>query len=297
MSHVVAVRTREIGLRMALGAQLFDVQKLILKQGMFLAATGSLAGLVIALGGARMMKSLLYGVSTSDPITFSCVALLLIFIAFLACWIPARRASRVESMIALRRNNPVWKPPNVQCPRSNVEVSMHFRGACGFLLLNSCFVLCFVSRAFVREDVDPPERSGRKRSASGLPPGATNYITARGAKRLRDELNKLRATNASSERLIELKQILTSVHVVDPPSAPSNSVTFGATVTVKHKEGTTDTFTIVGVDELNFERDGVSWISSVGKALLAADIGDWVKLDDGRSAKVVKIEFQSHSDE
>lgn len=102
MSHVVAGRTREIGLRMALGAQFSDVQKLILKQGMFLAAIGSVCGLVIALGGARMMKSLLYGVSTSDPITFTSVALLLFGIAFLACWIPARRASRVEPMIALR---------------------------------------------------------------------------------------------------------------------------------------------------------------------------------------------------
>jgi ABC-type antimicrobial peptide transport system permease subunit len=102
ISHVVAGRTREIGLRMALGAQLSDVQKLILKQGMFLAAIGSLGGLVIALGGARMMKSLLYGVSTSDPVTFACVGLLLVSIAFVACWIPARRASRVEPMIALR---------------------------------------------------------------------------------------------------------------------------------------------------------------------------------------------------
>ncbi len=102
MSHVVAGRTREIGLRMALGAQLSDVQKLILKQGMFLAAIGSLGGLMVALAGARMMKSLLYGVSSSDPITFACVALLLLNVALLACWIPARRASRVEPMIALR---------------------------------------------------------------------------------------------------------------------------------------------------------------------------------------------------
>jgi len=152
-----------------------------------------------------------------------------------------------------------------------------------------------MSRAFVKEDVDPPERSGRKRSASGLPPGATNYITARGAKRLCDELNKLRAANASSERIIELEQILASGHVVDPPNAPSNSVTFGATVTVKDKEGATETFTIVGVDELNFERDAMSWISPVGKALLAADMGDWIKLEDGRSGKIVKIEFKTAS--
>jgi len=102
MSHVVAGRTREIGLRMALGAQLSDVQKLILRQGMFLAAIGSLCGFAISLGGARMMKSLLYGVSTADPVTFTFVAVLLGGIAFLACWIPARRASRVEPMIALR---------------------------------------------------------------------------------------------------------------------------------------------------------------------------------------------------
>jgi transcription elongation factor GreB len=148
-----------------------------------------------------------------------------------------------------------------------------------------------VSRAFIKEDVDPPERSGRKRSASGLPPGATNYITARGAKRLHDELNKLREANASSERVTELERVLASVHVVDPPDAPSNSVSFGATVTVKDNEGLAGTYTIVGVEELDFERDAVSWISPIGKALLAADMGDWIKLEDGRSAKIVKIEF------
>ena len=149
-----------------------------------------------------------------------------------------------------------------------------------------------MSRAFVKEDFDPPERSGRKRSASGLPPGATNYITARGAKRLGDEFNKLRAANASSERIVELEQILASGHVVDSPDTPSNSVTFGATVTVEDKEGATETFTPVGVDELSFERDAVSWISPIGKALLAADMGAWIKLEDGRSAKVVKIEYR-----
>jgi transcription elongation GreA/GreB family factor len=88
-----------------------------------------------------------------------------------------------------------------------------------------------------------------------------------------------------------MEQILASAHIVDLPSAPSNSVTFGATVTVKDKEGATETFTIVGVDELDFQRGAVSWISPVGKALLAADKGDWIKLEDGRSAKIVEIEF------
>jgi len=150
-----------------------------------------------------------------------------------------------------------------------------------------------VSRAFVKEDVDLPERSGRKRSASGLPPGATNYITARGAKRLRDELQKLRVANAVSERGTELEQILASVHVVDPPDPASNSVAFGATVTVKDKKGRTETYTVVGVDELDLEPDAVSWISPIGKALLAADMGDWITLQDGRPAKIVKIERKS----
>ena len=147
-----------------------------------------------------------------------------------------------------------------------------------------------MSRAFIKEDVDPPERSGRKRSASGLPPGATNYITARGAKHLRDELQKLRAANANSKRVAELEQILASVHVVDPPDPASNSVAFGATVTIKDKKGLTETYTVVGVDELDLEPDAVSWISPIGKALLAADMGDSIGLADGRTAKIVKIE-------
>ncbi len=150
-----------------------------------------------------------------------------------------------------------------------------------------------MSRAFIKEDVDPPERSGRKRSASGLPPGATNYITARGAKRLRDELQKLRAANAGSERVAELEQILASVNVVDPPDPASNSVGFGATVTVKDKKGLTETYTVVGVDELDLEPDAVSWISPIGKALLAANMGDSIRVADGRTAKIVKIERQN----
>ena len=102
-----------------------------------------------------------------------------------------------------------------------------------------------MSRAFIKEDVDPPERRGRKRSASGLPPGATNYITARGAKHLRDELQKLRASSVGSERLAELEQILASIHVADPPDPASNSVSFGATVTVKDEKGLTETYSVV----------------------------------------------------
>jgi len=147
-----------------------------------------------------------------------------------------------------------------------------------------------MSRAFIREDVDPPERSGRKRAASGLPPGAVNYMTARGAARLQGELKSLRASGDHAERLAEVEQILGSVEIVDPPDAPSQSVSFGATVTVTDADGKTETYTIVGVDELDLAPNAISWISPIGKALLASELGDRITLEDGRSAKVVKIE-------
>ena len=146
-----------------------------------------------------------------------------------------------------------------------------------------------MSRAFIKEDVDLPERSGRKRSASGLPPGAVNYITARGAARLQDELTRLRATGDNAERIAELEKILPSIEIVDPPDGPSRSVAFGSTVTVSDAEGKTEIYTVVGVDELDFAPNAVSWISQIGKALLASELGDRITLEDGRSAKIVKI--------
>ncbi len=155
------------------------------------------------------------------------------------------------------------------------------------------FHLLQMSKAFTREDVDPPERTGRKRSASGLPPGAVNYITARGARRLQAELAKLRAKNINAERIAEIAGILASAQIVDLPDAPSNSVAFGATVTVQDSNGKTETYTVVGVDELDFEPDAVSWISSIGKALLAGELGDRITLEDGRTAKIVKIDYHA----
>lgn len=102
MSYVVAGRTREIGLRMALGAQSGNVRNLILRQGMTLAFIGSVIGLAIAFGATRLLKSVLYGVSASDPVTFVGVTFLLASVALFACWLPARRATRVDPMIALR---------------------------------------------------------------------------------------------------------------------------------------------------------------------------------------------------
>jgi predicted permease len=102
MSYVVAGRIREIGVRMALGAQPWDVLRLIVGQGMTLALIGLAIGVVFAYLAARMLTSLLYGISASDPLTYTGVALLLAGVALLACYIPARRATRVDPMIALR---------------------------------------------------------------------------------------------------------------------------------------------------------------------------------------------------
>jgi ABC-type antimicrobial peptide transport system permease subunit len=102
MSYVVAGRTREIGLRMALGAQSANVRRLILRQGMTLALIGSIIGLALAFASTRLLKSVLYGVDAMDPITFIGVTLLLGTVALLACLLPANRATRVDPMVALR---------------------------------------------------------------------------------------------------------------------------------------------------------------------------------------------------
>jgi len=102
-SYLVAHRTHEIGIRIALGAKSFDVLKLALRQGMALALAGVGAGLAVAIAATRLMANLLYGVGATDPATFVAVPLFLIGVSFVACWIPARRATKVDPMIALRR--------------------------------------------------------------------------------------------------------------------------------------------------------------------------------------------------
>jgi putative ABC transport system permease protein len=102
MAYSVAQRTQEIGIRMALGAESRDVLKLIVWHGMTLALIGVGAGLLASVALTRLMKSLLFGVSPNDPLTFTVIALLLTIVTLLACFIPARRATKVDPMVALR---------------------------------------------------------------------------------------------------------------------------------------------------------------------------------------------------
>jgi putative ABC transport system permease protein len=102
ISYAVAQRTREIGIRMALGASTSDVRKLVVRQGMAPALAGIALGIVGALAATRVMSSLLYGVSATDPVTFAGVPVLLAMIALAAAYLPARRATRVEPVNALR---------------------------------------------------------------------------------------------------------------------------------------------------------------------------------------------------
>jgi len=102
MAYSVSQRTREIGLMIALGAQPRNVLKLVLKQGMTLALIGVVIGVAASFALTRVIKSLLFNVSATDALTFVAVSLTLTLVALLACWIPARRATKVDPIIALR---------------------------------------------------------------------------------------------------------------------------------------------------------------------------------------------------
>jgi putative ABC transport system permease protein len=102
ISYVVGERTHEIGIRLALGAQSQHILRMVLREGLTLAATGAATGLLCAVAMSHVMAGVLYGVRPTDPLTFLGITILLIVVAFLACYIPARRALRVDPMVALR---------------------------------------------------------------------------------------------------------------------------------------------------------------------------------------------------
>jgi putative ABC transport system permease protein len=102
ISYLVSQRTREIGIRVALGAQRRTVLNLIIRQGMSLALVGAVIGLIAAFVLTRLMRGLLYGVEATDPLTFSAITILLLLVSLAACWIPARRAAKVDPLVALR---------------------------------------------------------------------------------------------------------------------------------------------------------------------------------------------------
>jgi ABC-type antimicrobial peptide transport system permease subunit len=102
LAYAVTQRTREIGIRMALGARRRDVLRLVLRQGMNLALIGAALGVLGALGLTRWLTTLLYEIKPTDPLTLLATPLLLVAVALFACWLPARRAAKVDPMEALR---------------------------------------------------------------------------------------------------------------------------------------------------------------------------------------------------
>ncbi len=146
-----------------------------------------------------------------------------------------------------------------------------------------------MSKAFTKEDDTPLERSTRTRTTPGLPPGAPNYMTADGAKRLRAEL-----ANSDGERAAEIARILVSVTIVERPVETPEAVVIGAKVQLRDAGGKMKSFRIVGVDEQYFEPDWVSWTSPIGRSLLGAEVGERVMIEmDGSPRKytIVRIDF------
>ena len=148
-----------------------------------------------------------------------------------------------------------------------------------------------MSSAFVKEDIDVPERIPRWRSASGLPPGAVNFITEAGALRLRQRVAELKKGDAGEPEVADLAGMLEAATVVKQPERPEE-VVFGVSVTLQSGTGELVSYRIAGVDEVHLEPRNVSWVSALGRALLGAKVGQRVSLGTEKLVRwtVVKIE-------
>ena len=152
-----------------------------------------------------------------------------------------------------------------------------------------------MSKAFTREDDSAPELPDLPPLTSTLAPGAKNYITADGAQKLRDELQKLvevtrpelaaasddpdtkRQLARLDQRIMQLEESLQSAEIVPAPNGPAEVVRFGATVTVRESNGTETSYRIVGVDEMDMDRNWVSWMSPIARALLNGKRGERIR--------------------
>jgi len=136
-----------------------------------------------------------------------------------------------------------------------------------------------MSKAFTRESDDVPEAPAILRPASVLPPGVKNYATPDGARRWREELARLEGTPVANtdRRVLLLRQYLSAAVVVEPPTEPPTQVRFGATVVLRDGSGEQFTYRIVGVDEADPDRDWISWLSPIAKALMNRSVGETVR--------------------
>lgn len=147
-----------------------------------------------------------------------------------------------------------------------------------------------MSRAFVKEDIEIPERITRRRSASGLPPGALNLITAAGAAELRSHLANLAVSGQATATMSHLKETLASATIVEPRPL-DGEVAFGSTISLQNEAGETVHYRITGVDEVDLAPENVSWVSPLGKTLLNASLGQRLRLaqDDQTMWTVVQV--------
>jgi transcription elongation factor GreB len=170
-----------------------------------------------------------------------------------------------------------------------------------------------MSKAFTREDDSAPELPDLPPLTSALAPGAKNYITSAGAQKLRDELQRLVETTRPAladsqddpdakrqlarldQRIIHLQESLQLAEIVSAPSGPADVVRFGAIVTVRESDGTETTYRIVGMDETDMDRNWVSWMSPIAKALLNGKRGERIrfKFPSGEETlEIINIKYE-----